>query len=410
MDCDAGTVYVRIKRRSLSSSYRFLSHPPFTIDVVTVKILHTSDWHVGRRIRGRDRSEEHRAVLAELTDVARSNSVDLTVVAGDLFDTTAPSPGSEQIVWRTLLDLAETSPVVVVAGNHDSPARLNAVAPLLEMGRISVCSTPSKPEDGGLIEISDLGLKIAALPFVSQRGIVKAEDIMSSDPDQHAGEYEDRVKRLISVLTSDMTADTVNLLVSHLTVHGALGGGGERQAHIFGYAIPTTAFPSHLSYVALGHLHRQQKMPHSAAVWYSGSPLQLDFGEVDDQKGALLIEADPGLPARVTAVPLTSGTRLVTLRGSLDQVLARADEVQDTHVKVELDEAARVGLADEVRAAIPGVVDVILLKTARKPGGEKKRRQRLAPIEAFHEYLVDSNTEDAKLEALFAELLDEVSV
>jgi hypothetical protein len=99
----------------------------------------------------------------------------------------------------------------------------------------------------------------------------------------------------------------------------------------------------------------------------------------------------------------------MTLRGSLDQVLARADEVQDAHVKVELDEAARVGLADEVRAAIPGVVDVILLKTAKSTAGEKKRRQRLAPIEAFHEYLVDSNTDDAKLESLFAELLDEVS-
>jgi exonuclease SbcD len=377
---------------------------------VTLKILHTSDWHVGRRIRGRDRSNEHRAVLDELTGMADSHSVDLTVVAGDLFDTSSPTPQSEQIVFRGLLDLAEVSPVVVVAGNHDSPSRLDAIAPLLEMGRITVGAQPTPPDDGGLIEFDDLDLRVAVLPFVSQRGIVKAEEIMNSDPDQHSGAYEERVKRLIDTLTSDMTPATVNLLVSHLTVHGALGGGGERQAHIFGYAIPSSAFPGHLSYVALGHLHRQQKMPHSAAVWYSGSPLQLDFGEVGDQKGALLMEAEPGLPARVTALPLTSGRRLATLRGTLEQVLARTSEVEDAYVKVELTESARVGLADEVHTAIPGAVEVTLHSTEpRLSQQERQRRRRLDPSDAFHEYLKEGDSVDERVEALFAELLGEAS-
>ena len=126
----------RISRRSLDLSQR-----RSTIGPVAVKILHTSDWHVGRRIRGRDRSEEHRAVLAELIEIAVSNQVDLTVVAGDLFDASSPTALSEEIVWRALLDLAEVSPVVVVAGNHDGAARLDAVAPLLEMGRVTVSYT-----------------------------------------------------------------------------------------------------------------------------------------------------------------------------------------------------------------------------------------------------------------------------
>ena len=92
-----------------------------------MKILHTSDWHVGRRIRGHDRSEEHRNVLAEMVGLADTNHVDLTVVAGDVFDTASPSPVSEEIVWRALLDLADIAPVLVVAGNHDSPNRLDAV-------------------------------------------------------------------------------------------------------------------------------------------------------------------------------------------------------------------------------------------------------------------------------------------
>lgn len=371
-----------------------------------MKILHTSDWHIGRRIRGRDRSEEHRAVLAEIADLANDNKVDLTVIAGDVFDTSSPGPVAEEIAWSALLTLAEVSPVVVVGGNHDNAARLDAVAPLLALGRISMVGAPRSPEDGGVVAFDDLGVRLAALPFVSQRGIVKVGEIMGSDPDQHAGKYEERLKRIVGRLTEEMTPETVNVLVSHLTVYGALAGGGERQAHIFGYAVPTSLFPGHLSYVALGHLHRQQKMPHSGPVWYSGSPLQLDFGEVADQKGALLVEASPGLPAKVTAMPLSSGRRLATLRGTLDDVLTRADEVSDAYVKVELHEKARVGLADEVRSAIPDAVEVVL--RAVEPGFETPEpRQTMQPDEAFGRYLSDKGAEDKLVEALFAELLDE---
>jgi exonuclease SbcD len=374
-----------------------------------VKILHTSDWHVGRRIRGRDRSEEHRSVLGELVAIAAGAEVQLVVVAGDLFDTSAPSPVAEKVVWRGLLDLAEVAPVLIIAGNHDNPARLHAVAPLLEMGRIVACSEASPPDRGGVASYEDLGVRVAMLPFVSQRGVVRAEQIMGLDPDQHAAAYEDRIKRLIGSLTADMTTDTVNLLAAHLTVHGAHEGGGERQAHIFGYAVPASVFPGHLSHVALGHLHRQQKMPHGGSVWYSGSPLQLDFGEVDDLKGALLIEAAPSLPAKVTAVPLTSGRRLVTLRGSLEQVLARADEVEGAYVKVELNEKARVGLADEVRKAIPGAVDVTLLKAQATGSRPVESRRSFSPADAFHRYLEDNQVADEPVEGLFAELFDEAT-
>lgn len=374
-----------------------------------VKILHTSDWHVGRRIRGRDRSDEHRAVLAEIVEVASSHQVDLTVVAGDTFDTASPTPGAEQIAWAALLELSEVAPVVVVAGNHDSPARLDAVAPLLEMGRVSVVGAPAKPDEGGVVSLHEIGVRVAMLPFVSQRGIVKVADMMSADPDQHAGAYQERLQRVIGALTAELTSDTVNVLVGHLTVFGAEAGGGERQAHVFGYAVPSSVFPGHLSYVALGHLHRQQKVPHAGPVWYSGSPMQLDFGEVDDQKGVLLVEADPGLPAKVTTIPLTSGRRLTTLRGTLEEVVARAEDLSDAYVKVILTERGRVGLADEVRSAIPTTVDVVLDNPEDRPRRSNDERQALVPAEAFHRYLTERGQEDEAVEALFSELLDEAT-
>ncbi len=205
-----------------------------------------------------------------------------------------------------------------------------------------------------------------------------------------------------------MTPSTVNLLLSHLTVYGAETGGGERKAHIFGYAVPASVFPGHLSYVALGHLHRQQKVPHAGPVWYSGSPLQLDFGEVDDHKGVLLVEADPGLPARVTAIPLTSGRRLMTLRGELNEIVARADEVGDSYVKVVLAEKGRVGLADEVRSAIPGAVEVVLDDPDQTPKRRPDDRRSISPTDAFHRYLEERGLEDPEVEKLFATLLDEV--
>lgn len=373
-----------------------------------MKILHTSDWHVGRKIRGRDRSEEHRAVLAEIVGVAADNQVDLTLVAGDMFDSGSPTAAAEEVVWRALLDLSAVAPVVVVAGNHDNAARIDAVAPLLEMGNVTAVGNPRRPGDGGTVLLEKTGFRVAMLPFVSQRGIVKAEQIMGNDPDQNAAAFQDRLGRIIEGLTEGMDDGAVNVLVSHLTVFGASQGGGERDAHIFGYAIPSSAFPGHLSYVALGHLHRQQRVPHPGAVWYSGSPLQLDFGEVDDRKGVLLVDAEAGKPSRVTEVPLSAGKRLVTVKGSLDEVLDQADRVQGAYVKVILTESARVGLADEVRQAIPGAVDVILAAPDRVGSDAGDGQDHLAPRDAFRRYLTERGAVDEAVVGLFAELLSEV--
>ena len=373
-----------------------------------MKFLHTSDWHVGRRIRGRSRDDEQRAVLSEIVGIADSHRVGLTIVAGDLFDVSSPSPVDEALVYRTLLDLADVAPVAVVAGNHDGTGRLEAVRPLLDLGRITVVATPQKADDGGVAIYEDIGLKLAMLPFVSQRGVVKVEDIMQLDPDQHSQKYEQRMRRVIETLVSGMGTDTVNVLTSHLTVYGASPGGGERDAHIFGYALPPQVFPGPLSYVALGHLHRQQRISAPSQVWYSGSPLQLDFGERADVKGVLLVEADPGLPASVTPVPLDSGIPLVQIGGTLEQVLARAPEVEGAYVKVILDEKPRAGLNDEVRTAIPGAVDVLIAREAPYRSQKTDTRSRRSPRELFAAYLEARGVDDSAVVELFAEIEEEV--
>jgi DNA repair protein SbcD/Mre11 len=373
-----------------------------------MKVLHTADWHVGRTIRGRSRDDEHRQVLDEIAAIAASEQVDLVLVAGDIFDTASPGPASEEIVYRALLDLAAVAPVVMIAGNHDHPGRLKAVAPLLSLGRVTVGAAIARPADDGVVHFAELGVRLALIPFITKRGIIKVEEILHFDATQRIGEYAERVAAVIGALTAEMTSDTVNLVLAHLMVAGGETGGGERTAHLFDYAVPALSFPSHLSYVALGHLHRPQKVAAPNPIWYAGSPLQLDFGEGEDEKAVLVVEAEPGLPAMVTPHRLQGGRRLRTLRGTLAEIEAMAPQVGDDYLRVELDELARAGLAEQVRSILPEAVEVRLLASATEGQTDYPRRLGRDPGELFREYLLVRKVDDRRLEVLFDDLAAEV--
>ena len=406
-----------------------------------MRVLHTSDWHVGKSVRGRSRAVEHRAVLAEIAGVAEREDVDLTLVAGDLFDTASPTPEAERIVYRALLDLAAGGrPVVVLAGNHDSAARLAAVAPLSEASGITVASAIRPPDDGGVVEIAAGGdvARLALLPFPSQRYVVTADVLLAGDAaDAHAA-YADRVLSILRVLTAGFGAGTVNLVAAHLMVMGGTMGGGERGAHtVFDYWVPATAFPATAQYVALGHLHRAQHLPGPAPLHYCGSPLQLDFGETANEPAVNVVDVRPGKPAVVRSVPLAAGSRLRTLRGSLVDVLAAAadlpaprpeaggdaaggragasDDANDApwpeHLRVVLDEAPRAGLADEVRERIPAAVEVVLAPREAGDGGPPTAPDRLrrTPRDLFAEYLTEHDVADDRLVPLFDELVEQVT-
>ncbi|HEY5578736.1 MAG TPA: exonuclease subunit SbcD [Acidimicrobiia bacterium] len=376
-----------------------------------MRILHTSDWHVGRTLRGRSRLDEQRAVLAEIAGAAADHRVDLVLIAGDLFDQASPGPEAEELVYRVLLDLAAVAPVVIVAGNHDHPSRLRAVAPLLELGRVIVGSHLRRPEEGGVAEVRVASgtARIAMVPFLSKRFVVKAADLMELDADQHSGAYAGRVAAILGSLTQGLSGEQVNVVLAHLMVAGGLLGGGEREAHtVFDYVVPAQAFPGSLNYVALGHLHRQQRVPASAPVWYSGSPLQLDFGETGDQKGVLVVEAEPGLPARVERVRLEAGRSLKVIRGTLLDIESLAGSTGDAYVRIELQEPPRAGLAEEVREMFPNAVDVALAppQTDMDPDLHPPRLGR-PPHDLFREYLVERGIDDEHVLELFDRLMEE---
>jgi exonuclease SbcD len=379
-----------------------------------MRFLHTGDWHVGKSLRGRSRADEHRAVLSEIVDVARDQRCDVVLIAGDLFDTSSPTAESEEIVYRALLELARAIEwVVVISGNHDNPRRLEAVTPLMQLTNIRVLSSTARPDDGGVLTLQTKrgAARVALLPFLSQRNIIKADDLMLRDAAEHIGTYADRAGRIIAALCSDAPPPkTVNLLLAHAMVYGGVMGGGEREAHtIFEYSVPAAAFPPSLHYAALGHLHRAQKIPGACPIWYAGSPLQLDFGESEDSKSVNIIEAEPATPASVESIPLVSGRRLRFIRTTLDRLPALAAEAGDDYLRVELEGKPTPGIADRVRELLPNAVDV-QVATPRDASSKAERPKRLgrSPRELFAEYLNERGEDNAQLRALFDEILDEV--
>jgi len=376
-----------------------------------VKLLHTSDWHVGKAIRGESRAAEHVAVLDEIAAIAAQEEVDLVIVAGDLFDTASPAPESEEIVFRALLALADLGiDVAVIAGNHDNARRLRAVAPLLRLGRVHLVAEPSRPADGGVLALrtrDGSDVRVAMLPFVSKRGIVRAEHLMEGDAFDHAQAYTERLRLLIEVLCGGFEAGTVNVLAANAFVLGATAGGGERAAHLVEeYAVAVPSFPPSIGYGALGHLHRPQRLPAGPALHYCGSPLQLDFGEGEQAKQVNVVTLEPGTPADVRGVPLRAGRPLRTLRGTLDE-LAEAQLDDESWLRVVVQGPGRAGLAQEVRQLLgPGVVDVRLEHTASaRPitGGDHRTR---SPQELFRAYLAREGVDDARVRALFDDLLE----
>ncbi|HEX5615861.1 MAG TPA: exonuclease SbcCD subunit D [Acidimicrobiia bacterium] len=380
-----------------------------------MRLLHTADWHVGKQLRGRSRLDEHRRVLGEIVQVATRAEPDVVLVVGDLFESSAPVPDAQRLVWDTLLALRATGAhVAVVAGNHDSPFGFDAVRPLCAAAGITVLGHPAPPDHGGVVELDARDgsrVRLALLPFPSQRYAVRAEALWELTGSGAVGEYRERIRRMVDRLCDDPPTDAVTVLAAHLTVMGAAFGGGERQAQsVFDYHVPASVFPSHLHYVALGHLHRTQSVGGGAPAWYSGSPIQVDFGEEADDKHVLVVDAEPGVPARVEAVRLTTPDRLQTLRGTLDELRAAFEGVGDAWLRVVVTEASRAGLADEVRALAPRVVDVRIeapATTARdNPAVARSGR---SPHDLFVDYLAGEGVADDRLVALFDRLLAERS-
>lgn len=331
-----------------------------------MRLLHTSDWHASRLWKGRHRTDELARVLDNLADVAIRERVDILLHTGDVFDHAAPHAEAERVVFQFFRRVGTAGiRCVVLAGNHDHPARMEAWGGLAELVGVHTVPRPVPVDGGGVVEMvvaNGQRARMAVLPFAAPHLLVGGMDLLKGE--QPASRtWVAGMRTAMAALSARFAPDAVNILMAHTHLLGARFSGSERQLHITdAWAADPADLPTSASYVALGHIHRPQAVPGTAVpTHYAGSPLQLDFGEAGEAKSFVLVDAAPGGgPAEVQTLPYEGAIALAKVRVSLTQLerdaprLAKAGHL---HVTVLLD-APDPDLASRVRRLVPNTVVV----------------------------------------------------
>lgn len=349
-----------------------------------MRVLHTSDWHIGRTLYGRKRYEEFEAFLTWLAETIQQNEIDALLVAGDIFDTSAPSNRAQELYYRFLCRVAASCcrHVVVVAGNHDSPSFLNAPKELLKALDVHVVgSSTESPEDEVLVLRNDQDtpeLIVCAVPYLRDRDIRVAE----------AGEsVEDKERKLIDGIRThyatvaalaeqkreELGANIPIVGTGHLFTAGGqtVDGDGVRELYVGSLAHVTAGiFPACFNYLALGHLHIPQEVNGSETIRYSGSPLPMGFGEAKQQKSVCQVEFH-STAASVQLIGVPVFQKLERVKGDWDGISSRILELTATGsqgwLEVIYDGTEVIGdLRERLEAAISGTqMEILRIKNNR---------------------------------------------
>ena len=404
-----------------------------------MKILHTSDWHLGKRLEDFSRIEEQQAVLQEICEIAEREQVDAVLVAGDLFDTFNPPTEAVDLFYKTLKRLSNNGnrPVIAIAGNHDSPDRIEAPDPLARECGIIFAGYPNSvvPE----FELES-GLKVLR----SEEGFLELQLSGTSIPlrlllTPYANEFrlktylgqensEEELRTVLQEKWQEQAAsycDTrgVNLLVTHLFVTRKGAELPEEPAdekpilHVGGaQVIYTENIPQQIQYTAIGHLHRMHKVDSvPCPVYYSGSPLSYSFAEANQRKYVLVLEAEPDKIVNVQEIELTKGKKLLRKRAEgIDEALLWLNENPDCLVELTMvtdtyltaQERKRLSAAHNgIVMLIPEVRNAAEFQSGSKKGIDLTRNME----ELFTDYFRHSKGQEPNEEImkLFTEILAE---
>lgn len=371
-----------------------------------MRLLHTSDWHLGQTLHNFDRTYEHACFLDWLVETLAAEEIDVLLIAGDIFDNANPSAAAHRQLYRFLQQAKAKVPhlqVVVIAGNHDSPGRLEAPTPLLEAHGTVVVGNVGRTPDGAidlerlLVPLRDRADKVAAwclaIPFLRPgdvpRAVLEAEET-ALDPYLHGTTL--LYRQAFALAQSRCTGGEAIVAMGHChMVDGQSSQDSERRIVIGGTeALPATMFDPQVAYVALGHLHLAQKVGGHELRRYCGSPLPLSFSEVGYHHQVLRIDLDG---AQVQAVKPLFVPRTVQLLRVPDQpaplgdVLAALEalDVPDAplhaqpylEVRVLLD-GPEPGLRAQVEAALVGKpVRLAKIEPTRRHAGAEQPDQAL---------------------------------
>ncbi|MEO9332835.1 MAG: exonuclease subunit SbcD [Pseudomonas sp.] len=295
-----------------------------------MRILHTSDWHLGQHFMGKTRQAEHQAFCAWLLAQVRSHAVDVLLIAGDVFDTGAPPSYAREQYYRLVVELRDAGcALVVLGGNHDSPAMLGESRSLL--AQLGTRVVPGVGVD--LAEQVQVlhdregvpGAILCAVPFIRPRDVTASQAGQSAQDKQQSlqqaiAEHYRALHELAQRKRDELGLALPIIATGHLTTVGASASESVREIYVGSLeAFPTSAFPP-ADYIALGHIHRPQKVGGLEHIRYSGSPIALSFDEARQQKEVLLLDFDAAALQSITPLPVPVFQPMASLRGSLKEL------------------------------------------------------------------------------------------
>ncbi|PHI18910.1 exonuclease sbcCD subunit D [Lewinellaceae bacterium SD302] len=375
-----------------------------------MRLLHTSDWHLGHRLYDREQREEQQLALDWLLKTIEREAIDLLIVAGDIFDTSNPPNYARRQYYDFLGRLRTTGcrHVVIVGGNHDSPSMLNATSEVLRYIDIVVVGAATEEVLDQIIELRNADEQIeaivAAVPFLRDRDIHynQAGEDEASRTKRLRQSIREHYQKLGKEVEKYRTRNIPILTTGHLYAHGAEASEKRSKIYIGNRSnIAADDFPAIFDYVALGHIHRAQIVGGNKKVRYSGSLMPLDFSEVADDKIVYILDfnvakstADDNDAFSIRSIDVPVFRRLKRIHGSLEEVeeslekfLAKRelDLVDNTEVlrpwlEIKVESNGPIPLLHDKLKDLIGERPADLLSTQLiRSGANRKSEQRVLP-------------------------------
>lgn len=375
-----------------------------------MKIIHTSDWHLGKRLSGKNRLEEQRAVIGEIAEICKSEKADVLIVAGDVFDTFVPPAEAEELFYAAIKQISDYCVVAVIAGNHDDSLRLSAAKGLAKASGILLLGDGQKHEtfEGNFasqltrIETGENFVRITRggetlnLGYLGYPSSVKLNDMAGEE------DYSSGVEKLIKNACSCFTDNGFNVFAAHLFVTGAENElSGERELG-GSKLLPKSVLPDGAAYSALGHIHKPLTVSKSKNAFYSGSPMQLSFDDVTEKRVIKITFKDG--KTEIESIPLKAYKKLVVARvTSEEEAMAALESHGDCYVRIEYVSSEPLSpRAVSQFKKYPGFAELVALvpKKEQMSASERRGKTDAQLFEMFYKQKFNSEP-DEKLTEIF---------
>lgn len=395
-----------------------------------MKFIHTSDWHLGKSLEGHSRLEEQEKFCNDFIDLVRGSDVDMVIIAGDVYDTSNPPAQAEKLFYRTVSELAENGKrcVFVIAGNHDNPERLAAASPLAHEQGIVILGMPNSYTDpqkydgfeivyseSGCVElkINDESVVLATLPYPSEKRLNEVLSNSGEDNDRQKS-YSEKIGEIFEERTSRFRDDSINIVVSHLFVLGGETTDSERPIELGGSLIVNTKnLPQNAQYIALGHLHKPQKVSDRLNAYYSGSPLQYSKDERSYSKGANIVDLKAGEKPEIEQIYFRNYKPIEVFKcNGIEEALSLCEENKDrdiwSYFEIKTDEVLSQSDIKQMKETLKDIIEIrpIIIAQEQEEVVDMKEKSMGELFKEFYTFSKGVNPK-GELMDLFLEIISE---